>query len=132
MVPFNHCNRRERRAFRMSVIPFSTARFGIKVGDVNLTPLVDELGIGGARLISVKHFDCFYEGQVLEAGTLPLEANVTINLSAVVRWKKFPRIGIQFVEMAEREKDRLFGYLFKASRQSIRIERAKKANIFLQ
>jgi len=95
--------------------------------EVKVTPVVDELGIGGARLMSVKHFDRFLEGQIIGPGTLPLEDFGTISVSAVVKWKAFPQIGVEFVNMADREREKLFRYLFKVSRQAIRYERAKKA-----
>jgi hypothetical protein len=95
--------------------------------ETKVNPVIDELGIGGARLMSVKHYDRFYEGQCLGPGTLPLDGIGTVSVSAVVKWKTFPHIGIEFVDIGEREREKLFRYLFKISRQAIRYERTRKA-----
>jgi len=101
-------------------------RFWISINDVMVSPVVEELGVIGARLISVKHFDEFYEGQLLGPGSLHLEDIGTVEVSAVVKWKAFPRIGIEFCEMSLSRQDKLFQYLFKVSRQAIRIELSRK------
>jgi len=121
------CTVQERSAFRVSVVPRVPVRFTLLMDDdTRIAPVVDELGIGGARLMSVKHFDRFYEGQLLGPGTLPLEDFGTISIAAVVKWKTFPQIGLEFVDLKHREREKLFRYLFKVSRQAIRSQRARK------
>ena len=121
------CTVQERSAFRVSVVPLVPVRLALVMDDdTKIAPVVDELGIGGARLMSVKYFDRFYEGQLLGPGTLPLEDFGTISVAAVVKWKTFPQIGIEFVDMTDREREKLFRYLFKVSRRAIRLERARK------
>jgi c-di-GMP-binding flagellar brake protein YcgR len=120
---------KERHAFRVSVVPRVPVRFTLVMEDgTRIAPVVDELAIGGARLMSVKYFDRFYEGQVLDPGALPLEDFGTISVAAVVKWKTFPEIGIEFVNMTDRDRERLFRYLFKVSRQAIRFQRDKKGH----
>jgi c-di-GMP-binding flagellar brake protein YcgR len=128
MGPTGPSSRSERRAFRVSVIPRDPLRWALTIDEAKVNPVVDELSIGGARLMSVKYFDLFYEGQPLGPGTLPLEGIGTISVSGVVKWKNFPQIGIEFVDMTESVRETLFRYLFKISRLAIRYERAKKAN----
>ena len=118
--------RNERQAFRVSPNSAVPIRFWISINDVMVSPVVEELGVIGARLISVKHFDEFYEGQLLGPGSLHLEDIGTVEVSAVVKWKAFPRIGIEFCEMSMSRQDKLFQYLFKVSRQAIRIELSRK------
>jgi len=120
--------KKERRAFR--ICPNSAAEVRIKftIDDVPFSVVVDEIGILGARLVTVKHFDRFHEGQALELGTLFLENIGTVNIAAIVKWKSYPRIGIEFGELTVNNQDKLFRYLFKASRQAIRNERLKKEN----
>ncbi len=78
--------------------------------------------------MTVKHFERFQEGQTVGPGTLFLEDIGTVNVAAIVKWKNYPTIGIEFGEMTDNNQDKLFRYLFKASRQAIRNERLKKEN----
>ena len=119
----------ERRAFRVSPNSAAAVRFKLTIEDVTFSVVVDEIGILGARLLTVKHFDRFHEGQLVESGILFLEDIGTVNVSAIVKWKSFPRIGIEFSGMTNNIQDKLFRYLFKASRQTIRSERSKKENV---
>lgn len=128
MGPIGPRSKSERRAFRVSVVPRDPVRWALTIDETKVNPVIDELSIGGARLMSVKYFDLFYEGQFLGPGTLPLEGIGTVSVSAVVKWKNFPQIGIEFVEVTESVRETLFRYLFKISRLAIRYERAKKAN----
>jgi c-di-GMP-binding flagellar brake protein YcgR len=128
MGPTGPRSKGERRAFRVSVVPRDPVRWAVTIDEAKVNPVVDELSIGGARLMSVKYFDLFYEGQILGPGTLPLDGIGTLSVSGVVKWKNFPQIGIEFVDMTENESEKLFRYLFKISRLAIRYERAKKLN----
>ena len=118
----------KRQAFRVSPSSAVAVRFRVSIDDVVFSAVVDEIGILGARLMTVKHYDRFHEGQLLGPGTLFLEDIGTVEVSGIVKWKSFPRIGIEFVEMTGSIQDKLFRYLFKVSRQAIRIERSKKEN----
>jgi hypothetical protein len=118
--------RNERQAFRVSPNSGVPIRFWVSINDLMVSPVVEELGVTGARLMTVKHFDEFHEGQLLGPGSLHLEDIGTVEVSAVVKWKAFPRIGIEFFEMGVSRQDKLFQYLFKVSRQAIRIELSRR------
>jgi c-di-GMP-binding flagellar brake protein YcgR len=120
---------KERRAFRVAVVPCIPVRFSMVMDEVKVSPIIDELGIGGARLMSVKHFDRFLEGERIGPATFPIDDLGTLTVFAIVKWKRWPQIGVEFVDMTEMEIERLFRYVFKVHRQSIRYERARKAGI---
>jgi len=117
-----------RQAFRVSPNSSVAVRFRVSIDEETLSTVVDEIGILGARLMSVKHFDRFCEGQWLGSCILFLEDIGTVDVSATVKWKNFPRIGIEFGEMTASDQNKLFRFLFKISRQTIRTERSKKEN----
>jgi hypothetical protein len=108
-----------RSAFRMSMIAGEPVYMLLSLGNEDIDPMVEELGAGGARLWSSKHFDRFYEGQMLGPAVLVLQDVGMPVVFPVVIWKSWPAIGVQFVEIAEREKEMIFKFLFKLERKKM-------------
>lgn len=83
---------------------------------IHIDPVVEELGGGGARLISAKHFEMFHEGQMIGPAVLVLPGEGTPVVYPVVKWKDFPAIGVEFMEIEDKDKEMILRFLFKVER----------------
>ena len=92
----------------------------------DIDPMVDELGAGGARLWSSKHFDRFYEGQMIGPAVLLLEDIGMPIVYPVVKRKSWPAISVQFVDMGDKEREMIFKFLFKLERKKIQTGEPKR------
>ena len=93
-----------RSVFRLSMIASDPVYLLLTLDGVHIDPIVDELGGGGARLVSSKHYDRFYEGQILGPSVLVLDSVGMPVVYPVVKWKNFPGIGIEFMDISEKER----------------------------
>jgi hypothetical protein len=109
-----------RSVFRLSMIASEPVYLLLTVGGVHLDPIVDELGGGGARLMSAKHFDRFYEGQILGPAVLVLQDVGMPVVYPVVKWRNFPIIGVEFLGIEDKEREMILRFLFKVERRSVR------------
>jgi len=57
--------RKERSSHRVPMIPHEPAYLLCSVDGINIDPVVEDLGGGGARLVCPTHFDLFREGQLI-------------------------------------------------------------------
>src|SRR5439155_12557355 len=96
---------KQRSVFRLSMIANEPVYLLLTMDGVNIDPIVDELGGGGARLVSSKHFDMFYEGQLIGPAVLVLQDIGMPVVYPVVKWKSWPIIGVQFMEMSEKDRE---------------------------
>jgi c-di-GMP-binding flagellar brake protein YcgR len=108
---------KQRSAFRLSMIANEPVYLLLSMDGVDIDPIVDELGAGGARLLCSKHFDQFYEGQLIGPAVLVLQDIGMPVVYPVVKWKSWPVIGVQFMEIEEKDREMIFRFLFKLERK---------------
>lgn len=89
------------------------------VDNLDIDPVVDELSAGGARLMCSKHFDRLYEGQILGPAMLVIRELGTPVVYPVVKWKKRPAIGIEFMNISDKDQEKIYRFLFDQERKMI-------------
>ena len=109
-----------RSVFRLSMIASDPVYLLLTLDGVHIDPIVDELGGGGARLVSSRHYDRFYEGQILGPSVLVLDGVGMPVVFPVVKWKNFPGIGIEFMDVSEKEREMILRFLFRVERKTVR------------
>jgi c-di-GMP-binding flagellar brake protein YcgR len=110
---------KQRSVFRLSMIANEPVYLLLSMDGVDIDPIVDELGGGGARLVSSKHFEMFYEGQLIGPAVLVLQDVGMPVVYPVVKWKSWPVIGVEFMEMAEKEREMIIKFLFRVERKIV-------------
>ncbi len=93
------------------------------IDGINVDPLVDELGAGGARFVTTNSYDKLYKGQMLGPAVLLLPDIGMPVLYPIVRWMSYPRIGVQFVEASEKNKEMIFRFMFHIERKMVQMEK---------
>jgi c-di-GMP-binding flagellar brake protein YcgR len=111
---------RQRSVFRLSMIADEPVYLLLSMDGVKIDPVIDELGGGGARLVSAKHFDRFYEGQLIGPAVLVLQVEGMPVVYPVVKWKSWPVIGVEFLEINEKDREMILRFLFKIERRLVR------------
>ena len=108
-----------RSVFRLSMIAGEPVYLLLTMDGINIDPIVDELGGGGARIVSAKYFDHFYEGQYVGPAVLVLQDEGMPVVYPVVKWKSWPSIGIEFMDISEKDREMILRFLFKIERRMI-------------
>ena len=109
----------QRSVLRLSMITDEPVYLLLNMDGIDIDPLVDELGGGGARLLSSKHYDKFYEGQLIGPAVLVLKDVGMPVVFPIVKWKAWPVIGVEFMEIAEREREMIIRFLFRVERKKL-------------
>ncbi len=117
---------KKRSAFRMSMIEKEPVYMLLSMDGEDIDPVLDELGAGGARLWSSKHYDRFYEGQLIGPAVLLLDEIGMPVVYPIVKWKNWPVIGVQFIDMEEKEREMIFRFLFKLERKKMQTKETKR------
>jgi c-di-GMP-binding flagellar brake protein YcgR len=110
---------KQRSAFRISMIADEPVYLLLSMEGMDIDPIVDELGGGGARLVSAKHYDYFYVGQLIGPAVLVLQDEGMPVLYPVVKWKSWPVIGVEFMEISEKDREMIIRFLFKVERRMV-------------
>ena len=110
---------KQRRVFRLSMIADEPVYLLLSMDGVDIDPIIDELGGGGARLVSAKHYDRFYEGQLIGPAVLVLQDEGMPVVYPVVKWKSWPVIGVEFMEISEKDREMIIRFLFKVERRMV-------------
>src|SRR2546428_13466751 len=84
-----------------------------------IDPIVDELGGGGARMVGAKDFDRFDEGQIVGPAVLVLQDEGMPVVYPVVKWKRWPVIGLEFMDISEKDRKMILRFLFKIESRMI-------------
>lgn len=123
---------KQRGEYRQPLVPLEPVRLLIDGTEIEFK--VDELSIGGARLIAARQFECLEVGETVGPVTLVLEeeneeleqeAN-ELTITATVKWKRWPYFGIEFRHLSPRNREAIYHYLFKIQRRIIRSPQLKK------
>ena len=99
------------------------------VDNLNIDPVVDELSAGGVRLMCSKHFDRLYEGQILGPAMLVIREIGTPVVYPVVRWKKHPHVGIEFMNISDKDQEKIYRFLFDLERKMIQPQKPAEQRI---
>jgi hypothetical protein len=110
---------KQRSVFRLSMIAGEPVYLLLSIDGIKVDPIVDELGGGGARLVSAKHYESFYEGQLLGPAVLVLQDEGMPVVYPVVKWKSWPVIGVEFMEIPEKDRETILRFLFKVERRLV-------------
>ena len=110
---------KKRSVFRLSMIADQPVYLLMSMDGVDIDPIVDELGGGGARLVCAKHYDQFYEGQLLGPAVLVLQDEGMPVVYPVVKWKSWPVVGVEFMEIPEKDREMILRFLFKVERRMV-------------
>ena len=114
-----HPQPKERSVFRLSMIADEPVYMLFTMDGVNIDPIVDELGGGGARIVCAKHFDHFYEGQFIGPAVLVLQDEGMPVVYPVVKWKEWPVIGVEFMDISDKDREMILRFLFKIERRMV-------------
>ena len=109
----------ERSVFRLSMIADEPAYLLLTMDGVKIDPIVDELGGGGARIVCAKDFDRFDEGQIVGPAVLVLQDEGMPVIYPVVKWMNWPAIGVEFIEISEKDREMILRFLFKVERRMV-------------
>ncbi len=109
-----------RSAFRLTTIASEPVYLLFSLDGLDIDPIVDELSAGGARLLCSRHFDRFYTGQAIGPAVLVLQDVGMPVVYPVVKWKTWPVIGVEFQDIAEKEKELIYRYLFRIERKTLK------------
>ena len=110
---------KQRSAFRISMIADEPVYLLLSMEGHDIDPIVDELGGGGARLVSPKFYDFFYVGQMIGPAVLVLQDEGMPVIYPVVKWKNWPVIGVEFMEISEKDREMILRFLFKVERRMV-------------
>jgi hypothetical protein len=110
---------KKRSVFRLSMIADEPVYLLLSMEGMNIDPVIDELGGCGARLVSAKHYEMFYEGQLIGPAVLVLPDEGMPVVYPVVKWKTWPVIGVEFMEIQEKDKEMILRFLFKVERRMV-------------
>ena len=108
---------KQRSVFRIPMIAGEPVCLLLTMDGVNIDPVIDELGGGGARLVCAKHFDSFYEDQAIGPAVLVLPDEGMPVVYPVVRWKSWPAVGVEFLDISDRDREMILRFLFKVERR---------------
>src|SRR5438034_6717572 len=114
-----HPNGKARSAFRRLMMADQPVYLLLSMHGTEINPIVDELGGGGARLLSAEHFDRFYTGQLIGPAVLVLQDEGMPVVYPVVKWKSWPVIGVEFMDISEKDRKMILRFLFKIERRMI-------------
>ena len=118
-VPDANPNGKKRSVFRLSMIADEPVFLLLSMDGIDIDPIVDELGGGGARLVCAHHFDHFYEGQLIGPAVLVLHDEGMPVVYPVVKWKSWPVVGVEFMEVSEKDREMILRFLFKVERRMV-------------
>jgi c-di-GMP-binding flagellar brake protein YcgR len=110
---------KQRGVFRLSMIADEPVYLLLSMDGVNVDPIVDELGGGGARLVTAKHYEMFYEGQLIGPAVLVLQDEGMPVVYPFVKWKSWPVIGVEFMDIAEKDSEMILRFLYKVERRMV-------------
>jgi len=118
---------KQRKAFRLSMMASDPVYLLLSMDGVDIDPVVDELAAGGARLLCSKHYDKFYEGQLIGPAVLVLQDEGMPVVYPVVKWKSWPVVGVQFMQIEEAEREMIFRFLFKLERKMMQLQQPERS-----
>jgi len=114
-----HPQKKQRSVFRLSMIADEPVYLLLTMDGTNIDSIVDELGGGCARIVSAKYFAHFYEGQFVGPAVLVLQDEGMPVVYPVVKWKEWPVIGVEFMDISDKDREMILRFLFKIERRMV-------------
>ncbi len=108
----------ERSSLRVTMLAEEPVYLRVNLDGEIILPVV-ELGGGGARLLCGKfkqHFEDWFVGHSLGPSQLELPQKEMHEVNPVIRWKKWPLVGVQFMDLPDKDRGDIFRFLFKLER----------------
>jgi c-di-GMP-binding flagellar brake protein YcgR len=112
-----------RSSLRLKMSSDEPVYLQLNLGPKLLTLPVTELGGGGAQILCrlfEESFDELHVGQSLGKCVLMLREQGTLQVEPFIRWKKWPVIGVQFVDLSDKDRAQIFRCLFELERKQIK------------
>jgi|SRR5437660_3248771 len=112
----------QRSSLRLKTLIDEPVYLQVNLGD-KISLLITELGGGGARVLCREYqefFDNADVGRSLGKCVLMLREEGTFGVEPVIRWKKWPCIGVQFSGLSDNDRTHLFRFLFELERKKIK------------
>lgn len=116
--------KRRRSAFRLPMMAAEPVYLLLSLDGVDVDPVVDELSAGGARLVCSRHFESLSEGQLVGPAVLLLQDEGLPVVFPVVRWKNYPVVGVEFMDISEKHREMIFRFLFRLERKRLQVDKS--------
>jgi len=108
-----------RASLRLKTLQDEPVYLQVDLGAKISLPVL-ELGGGGAQVACHKckeSFDKFDAGRSLGKSVLMLREQGMLEVEPVIRWKKWPVVGVQFTGLSDKDRAQLFKFLFELERK---------------
>ena|SRR3989442_10146419 len=108
----------ERSSVRQTMLEEEPVCLRVNLNGGIILPVI-ELGGGGARLNCSKykeHFEDWFVGHSLGPSRLVLPEKEMHEVNPVIRWMKWPLVGVQFMDLPDKDRGDIFRFLFKLER----------------
>jgi len=89
---------------RAAAFAHDAASLSFSLEGIDFQPIVETLDKGNAVFISPKHFEMFYEGQMIGPAVLSLQDEDSLVVYPVVKAKNWPAISVEFLQMSEKDR----------------------------
>jgi hypothetical protein len=105
----------EHPQFQLTTFSDEPASLLFNLNGIELDPIVERLEKGQASFVSTKHFDLFYEGQMIGPAVLSLQDEDMVVVNPVVKSKNWPLINVEFMQLSEKDRRTIARSLATAS-----------------
>jgi c-di-GMP-binding flagellar brake protein YcgR len=112
-----------RSSLRLKTEKDEPVHLKVTLDGVKMSLLITELGGGGAQVLCrncERFFDGFEAGRPLGKCVLMLREQGMLEVEPVIRWKKWPVIGVQFNGLSDKDRAQIFRFLFVLERKKIK------------
>jgi hypothetical protein len=104
----------ERPQFRMTAFMDEPVSLLFNLNGIELNPIVEHLEKGQASFVSTKHFEVFYEGQMIGPAVLSLGDDMVV-VFPVVKSKNWPLIDVEFLQLCDKDRQTIARYVATCS-----------------
>lgn len=105
----------DRSKFRLTTFADEPVSLLLNLDGVEIDPVVERLDVHQASFVCPKDFELFYEGQMLGPAVLILQDKGLIVVNPVVKSKNWPTIDVEFMEVPEKDRRVISGFLAASS-----------------
>ena len=100
-----------RPQFRLGMFTDEPVYLLLNLDGVEIDPIVEHLELGEASFVCSKHFDEFYEGQMIGPAVLALQDEGMTVVYPVVKSKHWPLISVEFMEISATDRQMIAEFL---------------------
>jgi hypothetical protein len=106
---------KEQALFRLASFSDEPVYLHFSLDGIDLDPIVERLDRRQASFVSSKHFDTFYEGQLIGPAVLALQDEGMAVVYPVVKSKNWPVINVEFLQISEKDGQMIARFLATSS-----------------